>query len=82
MKKFEIKSVFEQISTEVFKMSNVNETKTFINEFITNKGINGIDKQVITNNVSKCTNISAIQRYICNSLLKYEGLSLNEMSSI
>jgi len=77
MKKFEIKSVFEQISTEVFKMSNVNEAKTFINEFITNKGINGIDKQVITNNVSKCTNISAIQRYICNSLLKYEGMSLN-----
>jgi hypothetical protein len=27
MKKFEIKSVFEQISTEVFKMSNVNEAK-------------------------------------------------------
>lgn len=77
MKKFEIKSVFEQISTEVFKMSNVNEAKTFINEFITNKDINGIDKQVITNNVSKCTNISAIQRYICNSLLKYEGMSLN-----
>jgi hypothetical protein len=77
MKKFEIKSVFEQISTEVFKMSNVNEAKTFINEFITNKGINGIDKQVITNNVSKCTNISAIQHYICNSLLKYEGMSLN-----
>jgi hypothetical protein len=77
MKKFEIKSVFEQISTEVFKMSNVNEAKTFINEFITAKGINGIDKQVIVNNVSKCTNISAIQRYICNSLLKYEGMSLN-----
>jgi hypothetical protein len=77
MKKFEIKSVFEQISTEVFKMSNVNEAKTFINEFITAKGINGIDKQVIVNNVSKCTNINAIQRYICNSLLKYEGMSLN-----
>ena len=77
MKKFEIKSVFEQISTEVFKMNDVNKAKSFINEFITAKGINGIDKQVIVNNVSKCTNISAIQRYICNSLLKYEGMSLN-----
>ena len=77
MKNFKIKSVFEQISTEVFKMSNVNEAKLFINEFITNKGINGVDKQVIVNNVSKCTNISAIQRYVCNSLLKYEGMSLN-----
>jgi len=77
MKNFKIKSVFEQISTEVFKMSNVNEAKLFINEFITNKGINGVDKQVIVNNVSKCTNISAIQRYVCNSLLQYEGMSVS-----
>lgn len=77
MKKFEIKSVFEQIATEVFTMRDVNKAKAFINEFITAKGINGVDKQVIINNVSKCTNINAIQRYVCNSLLKYEGMSLN-----
>jgi len=77
MKNFQIKSVLEQIATEIFKMSDVNKAKSFINEFITAKGINGTDKQVIINNVSKCTNLSAIQRYVCNSLLKYEGMSLN-----
>jgi hypothetical protein len=77
MKKFEIKSVFEQIAAEVFTMRDVNKAKSFINEFITAKGINGVDKQIIVNNISKCTNISAIQRYVCNSLLKYEGMSLN-----
>jgi hypothetical protein len=77
MKNFKIKSVFEQIAAEVFTMRDVNKAKTFINEFITSKGINGVDKQVIINNVSKCTNISAIQRYVCNSLLKYEGMSVS-----
>ena len=77
MKNFKIKSVFEQIAAEVFTMRDVNKAKTFINEFITAKGINGVDKQVITNNVSKCTSINAIQRYVCNSLLKYESLGVN-----
>lgn len=77
MKNFKIKSVFEQIAAEVFTMRDVNKAKTFINEFITSKGINGVDKQVIINNVANCKNISAIQRYVCNSLLRYEGMSLN-----
>jgi hypothetical protein len=76
MKNFQIKSVFEQIAEQVFTMRDVNKAKSFINEFITSKGINGVDKQVIVNNVSKCTNMPAIQRYVCNSLLKYEGMSL------
>lgn len=77
MKKFEIKSVFEQIASKVFTMKDVNQAKLYIIEFITSKGINGIDKNVIVNNVNKCTNINAIQRYVCNSLLQYEGMGLN-----
>lgn len=77
MKNLKIKSVFEQIAAEVFTMRDVNKAKLFITEFITSKGINGIDKNVIVNNVSKCTNINAIQRYVCNSLLQYEGMGLN-----
>lgn len=77
MKNLKIKSVFEQIAAEVFTMRDVNKAKAFITEFITSKGINGIDKNVIVNNVSKCTNINAIQRYVCNSLLQYEGMGLN-----
>ncbi len=77
MKNLKIKSVFEQIATEVFTMRDVNKAKSFINDFITEKGINGVDKQIIINNVSECTNMPALQRYVCNSLLKYEGMSLN-----
>jgi hypothetical protein len=77
MKNLKIKSVFEQIAAEVFTMRDVNKAKVFINEFITSKGINGVDKNIIVNNVSKCTNINAIQRYVCNSLLQYEGMGVN-----
>lgn len=77
MKNVKIKSVFEQIAAEVFTMRDVNKAKVFINEFITSKGINGIDKNIIVNNVNKCSNINAIQRYVCNSLLQYEGMGLS-----
>ena len=77
MKNLKIKSVFEQIAAEVSTMRDVNKAKSYIVEFITSKGINGIDKNVIVNNVNKCTNINAIQRYVCNSLLQYEGMGLS-----
>lgn len=75
--KVQIKSVFEQIAQQVFTMKDVNQAKLFITEFITSKGINGVDKNVIVNNVTKCSNINQIQRYVCNSLLQYEGMSVS-----
>ena len=72
----QIKSVFEQIAQEVFVMRNTNEAKTFITGFVEGKNINSIDKNIILNNVDKCKNVQAIQKYICNSLLKYEGMSV------
>jgi len=77
MKNVKIKLVFEQIATNVFAMKDVNQAKAFITEFITSKGINGVDKNIIVNNVNKCTNINAIQRYVCNSLLQYEGMGVS-----
>lgn len=77
MKNLKIKSVFEQIAAEIFTMRDANKAKLYIVEFITSKGINGVDKNIIVNNVNKCTNINAIQRYVCNSLLQYEGMGLN-----
>jgi len=75
-KEIKIKSVFEQISTEVFKMNNVNDAKEYINEFIESKSINEMDKKVITINITNCKRIGDIHRYICNSLLKYEGMGV------
>jgi hypothetical protein len=77
MKKFEIKSVFEQIATQVFTMKDATQAKAFIIDFVTSKGIKDADKQNIINIVNECRNIARIQAYICNSLLKYEGMSVN-----
>jgi hypothetical protein len=78
MSKVQIKSIFEQIASEVFNMKDVNKAKQFVTDFVTNKKIKDEDKTVIINNVNNCKSISRIQTYICNSLLRYEGMSLNK----
>jgi len=77
MAKFPIKSVFEQISTEVFKMSNVDKAKSFISGFLEEKNINAIDKKTILYNVDSCKTMNKLQSYLCNSILKFEGMGVN-----
>jgi hypothetical protein len=77
MSKFQIKSIFEQIATQVFDMKDPIKAKQYIIEFVNEKDINEIDKKIIIQNVNECKHIYKIQNYICNSLLKYEGLSTN-----
>ncbi len=77
MSKFPIKSVFEQIANEVFTMKSISEAKEFITNFLEEKRIKHEDKKIILYNVSNCNNMNMLQRYIFNSLLKYEGMSLN-----
>lgn len=78
MSKFQIKSIFEQIAENVFTMRDVNTAKQFITEFVESKNINDQDKKIIIDNVNGCKSISRIQSYICNSLLKYEGMGVNQ----
>jgi len=78
MSKVQIKSIFEQIASEVFNMKDVNKAKQFVTDFVTNKKIKDEDKKVIIDNVNKCKYLYQIQSYICNSLLRYEGMSLNK----
>ena len=72
----QIKSIFEQIAEQVFKMTDATKAKTFIVEFVNEKNINDEDKRTILNNVENLKSITQIQRYICNSLLQYEGLGV------
>lgn len=76
MSKFQIKSIFEQIAQQVFAMKDPVAAKQFIVEFVNSKGIADDDKAVIIANVNACKTISKIQTYICNSLLKYEGMGV------
>lgn len=76
--KIQIKSVFEQIAEQVFKMNDVTKAKQFITEFVDSKQINDADKQLIVKNVGDCKTMVRLQTYLCNSLLKYEGMSLSK----
>ena len=71
-----IKSIFEQIAEQVFKMTDVTKAKTFIIDFVNEKNINDDDKRTILNNIENLKSIAQIQKYICNSLLQYEGIGV------
>jgi hypothetical protein len=57
-------------------MTDATKAKTFITEFVNEKNINDDDKRTILNNIENLKSIAQIQRYICNSLLQYEGLGV------
>lgn len=79
--KVQIKSVFTEISEVVFKMNNINDIKQYVVKFMESKNIDPGDKTNIINNINACTKPIMAHRYICNSLLRYEGLSLNKYES-
>lgn len=73
-----IKSIFEQISEKVFAMRNLGEAQKFIVDFVNEKKINEKDKQSIITNTLNAKSIQRLQTYLCNSLLKYEGMGVNQ----
>ena len=75
--KVQIKSIFEQISTKVFTMTNLSQAKAYVTEFVNSKNINEEDKRSILKAVDESKTLVRFQTYICNSLLKYEGMSVN-----
>lgn len=74
-----IKSIFEQISSQVFSMTNLEEAKSFISEFVNGKEIKVEDKTLILSSIKPITNMTKLQSYLCNSLLKYEGMGMNQL---
>jgi len=74
--KVKIKSVLEEVAPQVFQIRDLSEAKRVILSFIETKNIKDTDKKIIIDNVSQFKNISAVHRYIANSLLKYEGLGI------
>lgn len=74
-----IKSIFEQISSQVFTMTDLSQAKAFVTEFVSQKGIKEEDKKSILNSIKDITSMTRFQTYICNSLLKYEGMGMNQL---
>jgi hypothetical protein len=75
----QIKSIFEQIAEQVFKMNNTEAAKQFISDFVNNKDINEKDKKAILKAIDEAKSITRIHTYIANSLLKYEGMGINQL---
>jgi F0F1-type ATP synthase delta subunit len=75
-----IKSVLEQIAATVFTMTNVTDAKNYINEFINSKDINDKDKASIIKAVAEIKSLIKLQTYLCNALLKYEGMGMNQIN--
>jgi F0F1-type ATP synthase delta subunit len=75
-----IKSVLEQIAATVFTMTNVTDAKEYINEFINSKDINDKDKASIIKAVAEIKSLIKLQTYLCNALLKYEGMGMNQIN--
>ena len=78
--KVPIKSIFEQISSRVFLMTSLVEAKTFVTEFVNSKDINEHDKFYILQEINNAKSLVRFQTYICNALLKYEGMGMNQIN--
>lgn len=75
-----IKSIFEQISEQVFVMTDLNKAKQYVKDFVTDKNINEKDKQSILREVNNAKSLVKFQQYICNALLKYEGMGVGKIN--
>jgi hypothetical protein len=80
MTNINIKSVLEQIAATVFTMTNVADAKDYISEFINSKDINDKDKASIVRAVAEIKSMLKLQTYLCNALLKYEGMGMNKIN--
>lgn len=72
-----IKSVLEDIAPQVFSAVNVKVGKELVIKHVSERAIKGVDKDIMLKNVSQIKTTEALHKYICNSLLKYEGMGLN-----
>jgi len=75
-----IKSIFEQISEQLFTMNDLNDAKKFIIGFIDGKNINEKDRQTIIRETNNAKTLVKLQGYLCNCLLKYEGMGVNQIN--
>lgn len=79
MNSVQIKSIFNQIAEWAFTTADLESVKKDTIDFVQSKNINELDKAKIICNINECTTSLSFQKYIANSLLKYEGLGSDRM---
>ena len=70
------KSTLAQIAIEVFSATTLTQGKLIVNNHIGGTGIKDSDKKTILRNVNDINGLPKLKSYLCNSLLKFEGLGL------
>jgi hypothetical protein len=80
MTKINIKSVLEIIAAQVFIMTDLTAAQQYITTFINERGINDKDKLNIMTEVKQSKSLIKLQHYLCNALLKYEGMGMNKIN--
>jgi hypothetical protein len=75
---FQIESTLSVIISEVFSLSDVNEAREKLIIYLTDTKINIEDKDIMLKTIKSVKNIEDLHAYIANSLLRYEGLSVNK----
>lgn len=76
--KVNIKSTLEKIAGQVFTAKTADEAKQIIINHVSDSQVNDNDKNKMINDVNALKNLVAVQRYLANALLKYEGLGANQ----
>lgn len=75
--KYPIKSILETISTKVFIMNDVDSAKKYCINEIEKHNIDSIEKTKMLNEIKSFTKLNKLSHYLCNALLKFEGLGMN-----
>lgn len=67
-------STLTQIAQQVFTATSLTQAKTMIQNHIGETRIKDADKTTILSNTNSIKSLTKLQSYLCNSLLKFEGL--------
>jgi len=78
MTKVKIKSVLEECTEVLFTINDLTKAKEYVINFVNDRGIKDTDKVNIVKGTNEAKTLIRLQTYVCNALLKYEGLSVNK----
>jgi len=68
-------STLTNITEQVYKATSLNEAKTAMVDYLKTTRVKDADKMIRT--ATKISNLTKLQEYFTNCLLRFEGLSVN-----
>ena len=69
-------SFFTSIMNEFYAMQDFDQAKAYITSYVKDSSINPTSKHTILIRISQIYNLTELQKYVTNSMLKYMGMGL------